>query len=159
LDAFGQATQAAQAQGNVASQQATSLLPLAKYEQTGGLDALAKYADVIGSVAKTLPTTSTVTKQGSNLESIQKLGAFALQSGLALDKVMGGTTGIGWVDNLAKKLSNPTDVSYTTEIANTAGVNDPAYGWRYFNDGTTIDPRGNYYYQGDLVYSNPDAVD
>jgi hypothetical protein len=159
LDAYGQATQAAQAQGNVASQQATSLLPVAKYEQTRGLDALQKYADVIGSASKALDTTTTTTKAGSKLENIQKLGAFALQSGLALDKVMGGTTGIGWVDNLAKKLSDPTNVSYTTEIANTAGVNDPGYGWKYYSDGTTIDPSGNYYYQGDLIYSNPDATD
>lgn len=159
LDAFGQATQAAQAQGNVASQQATSLLPLAKYEQTGGLDALQKYADVMGSMAKTLPTTSTLTKSGSKIENLQKLGAFATQSGLAIDKVMGGNTGIGWVDALAKKLANPTDVSYATEVANTAGVDDPGYGWKYYNDGTAIDPSGNYYFQGDLIYSNNDATD
>lgn len=26
-------------------------------------------------------------------------------------------------------------------------------GWRYFDNGTSIDPQGNYYYQGQLVYS------
>lgn len=26
-------------------------------------------------------------------------------------------------------------------------------GWRYFSDGTTIDPQGRYYYQGQLTWS------
>ncbi len=102
LDAFGQATQAAQAQGNVASQQATSLLPLAKYEQTGGLDALQKYADVMGSMAKTLPTTSTLTKSGSALENIQKIGSFLGQAGLTADKIASGSTGIPWFDRMVR---------------------------------------------------------
>ena len=28
-------------------------------------------------------------------------------------------------------------------------------GWRYFNDGTAIDPSGNYYQGGQLIWSNP----
>ena len=28
-------------------------------------------------------------------------------------------------------------------------------GWRYFNDGTAIDPAGNYYQGGQLIWSNP----
>lgn len=28
-------------------------------------------------------------------------------------------------------------------------------GWRYFTDGTAIDPSGNYYSQGQLVWQNP----
>lgn len=28
-------------------------------------------------------------------------------------------------------------------------------GWRYFSDGTTIDPSGNYYQGGALVWQNP----
>lgn len=31
-------------------------------------------------------------------------------------------------------------------------------GWRYFTDGTAIDPSGNYYYQGQLVWNNPQAM-
>lgn len=27
-------------------------------------------------------------------------------------------------------------------------------GWRYFDNGTAIDPLGNYYFQGSLVYSS-----
>ena len=30
-------------------------------------------------------------------------------------------------------------------------------GWRYFTDGTAIDPAGNYYFQGQKVWDNPQA--
>lgn len=30
---------------------------------------------------------------------------------------------------------------------------DPGYGWQYFSDGTTISPSGEYYYNGELVWS------
>ncbi len=30
-------------------------------------------------------------------------------------------------------------------------------GWRYFSDGTAIDPQGNYYQGGQLIWSNPSA--
>lgn len=110
LDAFGQATQAAQAQGNVASQQATSLLPLAKYEQTGGLDALQKYADVMGSMAKTLPSTQTTTKQGSAIENIQKIGSFLGQAGLTADKIASGSTGIPWFDRMVRGTNSDMSV-------------------------------------------------
>lgn len=30
-----------------------------------------------------------------------------------------------------------------------------ANGWRYFSDGTAIDPSGNYYQGGQLIWSNP----
>lgn len=33
-----------------------------------------------------------------------------------------------------------------------------ANGWRYFTDGTAIDPAGNYYQGGQLVWSNPEAA-
>ena len=43
----------------------------------------------------------------------------------------------------------------TSLIANPATPGTPGYGWQYYNDGTAIDPQGNYYYQGELVYVNP----
>lgn len=30
-------------------------------------------------------------------------------------------------------------------------------GWRYFSDGTSIDPKGNYYQGGQIVWQNPGA--
>lgn len=34
-----------------------------------------------------------------------------------------------------------------------------ANGWRYFTDGTSIDPQGNYYSGGQLVWSNQSATE
>lgn len=33
------------------------------------------------------------------------------------------------------------------------GSNDPAEGWQYFSNGTAISPEGNYFYDGNMVYS------
>lgn len=41
-----------------------------------------------------------------------------------------------------------------TEILDTTGKAF-ANGWRYFSDGTAIDPAGNYYQGGQLIWSNP----
>lgn len=32
-------------------------------------------------------------------------------------------------------------------------------GWRYFSDGTSIDPSGNYYQGGQLIWRNPATLD
>lgn len=39
-----------------------------------------------------------------------------------------------------------------TEITNPNGTGF-SNGWRYFSDGTSIDPQGNYYLQGQLIYT------
>lgn len=50
------------------------------------------------------------------------------------------------------------DVSKTvTEILDGTGKTFEN-GWRYFTDGTAIDPAGNYYQGGQLIWSNPAAV-
>lgn len=43
-----------------------------------------------------------------------------------------------------------------SEIFDTAGKAF-ANGWRYFSDGTAIDPAGNYYQGGQLIWSAPGA--
>lgn len=40
----------------------------------------------------------------------------------------------------------PVDTEYLTE-------GQEGYGWQYFQDGTAISPEGDYYYQGELVYT------
>lgn len=40
-----------------------------------------------------------------------------------------------------------------TEINNATVPGDNGYGWRYFSDGTVIDPSGNYYVNGAIVWS------
>jgi len=44
------------------------------------------------------------------------------------------------------------------EIANPAGSQDPAFGWRYFDNGTAIDPSGRYYFDGQVVYDPSASV-
>lgn len=46
--------------------------------------------------------------------------------------------------------------SMTKEILDSAGK---AFenGWRYFTDGTAIDPYGNYYKEGQLIWTKPAA--
>lgn len=40
-----------------------------------------------------------------------------------------------------------------TEISNSAFPGSTGYGWRYFSDGTVIDPGGTYYVNGSPVWS------
>src|SRR3990167_8736388 len=40
-----------------------------------------------------------------------------------------------------------------TQINNTALPGQEGWGWQYYSDGTAIDPSGQYYYQGALVWS------
>lgn len=49
--------------------------------------------------------------------------------------------------------TSPSPSVFTEEVANPASPGDPAYGWRYFSDGTAIDPKGTYYFDGQPVWS------
>ncbi|NBW13290.1 MAG: hypothetical protein EBR82_35310 [Caulobacteraceae bacterium] len=46
-----------------------------------------------------------------------------------------------------------TEPEKVTEIPNASLPGDPAYGWKYFSDGTAIGPDGKYYYKGELAWS------
>jgi hypothetical protein len=54
--------------------------------------------------------------------------------------------------NTAASLNNGGSVP-VTEIVNTALPGQNGYGWRYFSDGTVIDPSGQYYVDGQVVWS------
>lgn len=43
----------------------------------------------------------------------------------------------------------------TKLVANPAQEGQPGYGWRYYTDGTAIDPSGSYYYKGEKVWTPP----
>jgi hypothetical protein len=47
----------------------------------------------------------------------------------------------------------------TQEIPNTALPGDAGWGWHYYTDGTSIDPAGNYYSGGTLVYAAGGSAD
>lgn len=44
--------------------------------------------------------------------------------------------------------------SWVNEVFD-AGGGQFGNGWRYFDNGTAIDPQGNYYFGGQIVYSAP----
>lgn len=46
----------------------------------------------------------------------------------------------------------PQNTQKVTEVLNGSG-GQFSNGWRYFSDGTVIDPQGNYYLDGKMVWS------
>jgi len=62
------------------------------------------------------------------------------------------STGKVWSEVIPAGLKNTAQA--VSEILDSTGK---AFdnGWRYFNDGTAIDPSGNYYQGGQLIWSNP----
>ena len=115
LDAQTQAIQAGQAIGNIGQQYNTAGLNLANWQMAGALPAVSKYQDILGSMAKTLPTEEeTVTSQGqynNALSALKAAGAIGGASGFGatdLAKILGGKTGFSWYDDLFK---NPNAVN------------------------------------------------
>ena len=73
-----------------------------------------------------------------------------------------GTAGVrlgtNYAMNAAGQLVNSAgdliaDTSKTSEIPNTAQPGEFGYGYRYFSDGTVIDPYGNYFKDNQLIWS------
>lgn len=56
-----------------------------------------------------------------------------------------------------KKTGNTAGQTVTDKVKEIFDSAGQAFGngWRYFNDGTTIDPQGNYYKDGQMVWQNP----
>lgn len=52
----------------------------------------------------------------------------------------------------AGSLNNNGNVP-VAEINNTALPGQPGWGWQYFSDGTAISPAGEYYFNGQRVWS------
>jgi hypothetical protein len=78
-------------------------------------------------------------------------GAGGNALGVGLNKVFG----VG--SDLLKQLFGESPSANVQEIPNYSRPGDTsgAYGWRYFTDGTAISPLGEYYYEGQLVWSPP----
>lgn len=68
---------------------------------------------------------------------------------LIVKSVKANNAGAGAVGGAAKTVKD-----FVSEILGAGGETYPN-GWRYFSDGTTIDPAGNYYANGQLVWTNP----
>lgn len=104
-----------------------------------------------------VPTTTTTTAEQSPLSAIA--GAAAGTAGFMTPRLNSAGVAIPGTSpfDILKKTfgfgSAPTTPSATTEVANTANPGQEGYGWRNFTDGTSIDPQGNYYKNGELIYS------
>lgn len=94
--------------------------------------------------------------------------------GSKLGDKTGGTTG-GWSNGFGSMTGgtilgggnngsiswNPSTGSgydYVNMIFNQANPGDPGFGWSYYDNGTAIDPSGNYYFQGEQVWSPDDTL-
>jgi len=94
--------------------------------------------------------------QKSDLENI--LGVLSLIG--SASSGAGGTAtnplgiGIGKVLEWGKGLLGGlgVDTSGVKEITNTALPGQTGYGWKYYDNGTVIDPQGRYYFDGQVVY-------
>lgn len=72
-------------------------------------------------------------------------------AGVAVYMIWKNRSGAAGVSASAPLRSTADAVSEIFDSAGKAFSN----GWRYFTDGTAIDPGGNYYSQGQLIWSNP----
>lgn len=53
--------------------------------------------------------------------------------------------------NTVNNLGNP--INGISEIFTGAKAGQAGAGWRYFTDGTSIDPQGNYYMNGTIIWT------
>jgi len=142
LDAQTQAIQAGTAIGNIGSQYGTTAGNLADKQMTGALAPLTKYQDILGSMAKTLPTIAQSTESISQADQLSRiLGTIGANS---IDKVLAGNTGLGWLDSIIKGIgSGISNIGSTSTPAGSgsdysAWLNSPA-GQQYINQNMTTD--------------------
>jgi hypothetical protein len=111
-------------------------------------------------------TTSTTTvapgQQGQFAKSpLENILSVAAMIGSAQQGQAGGATGAGInaIIDYGKRLLGTAGFGSgdANEITNTALPGQAGYGWRYFDNGTTIDPSGRYFFEGELVY-DPSSV-
>lgn len=97
-----------------------------------------------------IPSTVRTQLNMAPLSGLASLGA--LSQSPAGQKVIDALSGpLGTLtSSLSGLLSGKTDV---TEVPNSATEGQPGYGWKYFSDGTSIDPEGNYYRGNEKIWS------
>jgi hypothetical protein len=61
-----------------------------------------------------------------------------------------------WKSQAGKGAGTAAVADWTKEIFDLGGGSF-GNGWRYFDNGTAIDPSGNYYLNGQMVYQAPGA--
>jgi len=156
--------------GNLGNQQVQSALNTGTYQQNAPYASALNQANILGKM--NVPTSTTkqtdvaLLNQLAGLGSMFSSGLNALGDKTVLDKFGNKVTQPGILSQLGIKggvsglLGNATgdatrpDVSGVTNVT-PSGLqpDDEGFGWQYFSNGTTIDPNGNYYQNGQLVYS------
>jgi hypothetical protein len=102
LDAQGYAINAAKGVGDVGSQYSTSAINTGKEEMGADLNQLAKYSDLINAMGPTMDKTTTTTTKGSTYENLLKGLQAAGAAGVSIDKILGGNSGLSWLDDIMK---------------------------------------------------------
>lgn len=102
LDAQNYAIQAARGVGDVGSQYSTSAINTGKEEMGANLNQLAKYSDIINAMGPTMDKTTTTTTKGSTYENLLKGLQAAGTAGVGIDKILKGSTGLSWLDDIMK---------------------------------------------------------
>jgi hypothetical protein len=148
--------------GNITNQEVQAALNTGQYEQNAPYAAAVNMANIISKLQ--VPTTKTTSDKLGGLNQV--LGLLNLTQG-GLGSLLGSTKTVGGkqvttpglieqIRGLYNKMpgaEKPT-VSGTTEIFNPSKPGDESYGWKYYSDGTVIDPSGQYYdSSGSLVWS------
>lgn len=104
-----------------------------------------------------VPTTTKTTAQASPLSIAAGLGTgmagFVTPKYDSLGKAIAGSSPFDQLKKAYGFGTAQTSPDATTEVENTANPGQEGYGWRNFSDGTSIDPQGNYYKNGELIYS------
>ena len=69
-------------------------------------------------------------------------------AGVAVYYIMNKTASAGTKTGIAAAVAKVTQIF-------DVGGGQYANGWQYYSDGTAIDPQGNYYSGGALIWQNP----
>jgi len=146
--------------GNVGNQMVQSALNTGTYQQNAPYATPLNMANIISKLQ--VPTKQVTSDQLGGLN--QMLGLLSLTQG-GLSSILGGSKTVGGqqvqvpgllqqIQGLYGKLTGANQPNVAVEpIFNPATPGQEGYGWQYFSDGTVIDPSGQYYQGGNLIWS------
>jgi hypothetical protein len=147
--------------GNIGNQLVQSAINTGTYQQNAPYATPMNLANVISKL--NVPTTMTKSSELGGLNQI--LGLLSLTEG-GLSSILGGTKTVGGkqvstpgliqqIQGLYGRLTgaNRPELSGVEQIFNPAAPGQEGYGWQYFSDGTVIDPSGQYYQDGEMIWS------
>ena len=161
------------AQGNVANQMVQSALNTGTYQQNAPFASALNLQNILQK--SQLPKDQVTSEELGLLNQVAGLGTM-LQGGLGAlnDRVVTNSAGqkvtvpgllsqlgikgglSGLVSDIGNLFTSQPDISSGVEIPNYAQPGEEGFGWQYYDTGTgnvSIDPNGNYYQNGELIWS------